>query len=77
MITLTPWQMILWIAGLELISIPLIIFTVNAIMIGYFKLKEKHAAELIGGIGKVFETLGNDLTKKIKEENVHDNKASA
>lgn len=69
--TLAPWQLLAWITGLELISAPLIIFTVNAIMVGYFKLKEQHHARMVGAAGKVFEKIGSELGDKLtnmKEE---------
>lgn len=75
--TMNPWQMLLWIAGLELISIPLFIFTFNSIMIGYYKIKEQHQVKIINGLSEVLKKTGDDLTKmatdklmKNKEETV-------
>lgn len=69
MSVLNPWQLLVWIAGLELISVPLIIFMINAIVIGYFKAKESHAAKMMNALGAAFEKVGNDiLTLKTKEE---------
>ena len=75
--TMNPWQILLWIAGLELISIPLFIFTINAIVIGYFKIKEQHQVKIMNGLSEVLKKTGDDLTKmatdkltKNKEETV-------
>lgn len=75
--TMNPWQMLLWIAGLELISIPLFIFTINAIVIGYYKVKEQHQVKIMNGLSEVLKKTGDDLTKmatdkltKNKEETV-------
>lgn len=68
MSSLNPWQLLVWIAGLELISIPLIIFMVNAIVIGYFKTKEQHQIKFINAIGGLFEKIGSDLMSKNSKE---------
>ena len=66
MASLNPWQLLAWIAALELISVPLIIFTVNAITIGKYKAQEQHQAKMIGTAGKVFETFGKELAAKLE-----------
>lgn len=67
---LNPWQLLVWIAGLELISVPLIIFMINAIVIGYFKVKEQHQIKFINALSELLKQAGNDLSAKInKEEN--------
>lgn len=81
---LSPRQLLAWIAGLEVISAPIIIFIFNAIMIGYFKAKEQHQSKMIGAFGKTVEAMGKDLTKKItenlpinKEDNEHVDQADS
>lgn len=69
---LNPWQLLAWIAGLELISIPLIIFTVNAIVIGYFKVKEQHQIKFMNALGGLFEKVGNDISKKMNKEETNE-----
>jgi len=66
--TMNPWQMLLWIAGLELISIPLFIFTINAIVIGYFKVKEQHQVKIMDGLSAVIKKAGDDLVNKAKDK---------
>jgi len=68
MASLTPVQLLLWIAGLELISIPLIIFTVNAIFIGFFKAKEQHQGRMLNSLAKTIETIAKTATEKIQEK---------
>lgn len=70
-VNLTPWQMLLWIAGLELISVPLFIFTFNAIAIGYFKLKEQHQSRIMNGLSEVFKKAGTDLEKMVNKSNTN------
>lgn len=68
---LSPWQLLMWIAGLELISIPLLIFLINSIIIGYFKIKEQHQAKMLKALGVMIESFGQKngvVTDKIKEE---------
>jgi len=60
---LTPWQMLIWIAGLELISIPLVVVTANSIISGYFKAKEMHFLKIIKALGEFLEKTGQDLIK--------------
>lgn len=68
--SMNPWQVLVWIAGLEVISIPLVIFMVNAIVIGYYKVKEQHQVRMLNALGGLFEKIGNDISsKKNKEEN--------
>lgn len=74
--TMNPWKMLLWIAGLELISIPLFIFTINAVIIGYYKVKEQHQAKHMNAISEVIKKAGSDFAQSIKdklEESKEDN----
>lgn len=73
---MAPWQVLVWIMGLELISAPIIIFTVNAISIGFFRAKEQHQARLLGSLGKILETAGNNLDK-IKEDLKNDSNTNS
>ena len=63
---LSPWQLLVWIAGLEIISAPILIFIANSIMIGYYKVKEAHQKRVLGTTGKILETFTNELENKIK-----------
>lgn len=67
---LNPWQLMLWIAGLELISVPLFVCTANMILGTYFKLKSTHQIKFMKALGEVLELAGNNLTNKMvkKEE---------
>ena len=67
-VNLTAWQMLLWIAGLELISIPLCIFMFNSIMIGYYKIKEQHQTRFMKAISEVIAKAGNDLSNLAKSK---------
>ena len=60
--TMNPWQVLLWWVCIAAVTIPLIIFTVNAILIGYYKIKEQH-------IGKILSKIKTD---KNKEETKND-----
>lgn len=68
MASLTPMQLLLWIAGLELISIPLIIFTANAIMIGFFRAKEQHQGRVANSISLSFEKIAKEVSDKLNEK---------
>lgn len=68
MTALNPWQLLLWIAGLELISVPLIIFTANAIMIGYFKAKENHIAKMLNAFSGTIENITKTVFAKTSKE---------
>lgn len=58
---MTPTMMLLWIAGLEVISVPILIFTFNAMMIGYHKIKEEHRMRMIKALGETFEQVGKNI----------------
>ena len=64
---MAPWQVLVWILGLELISAPVIIFVANAINIGRYRAQEQHQARMIATLGKILEELGTKLDK-FKEE---------
>ena len=72
-VTMAPWQILLWIAGVELISIPLIVFTTNAIFIGYFKLKEQHFVKMLNSVTTVLNAMIDAATNKLREEKNNDN----
>ena len=71
--TMAPWQVLLWIAGVELISIPLIAFTMNTIFIGYFKLKEQHFVKMLNSVATVLNATVDAATNKLREEKNNDN----
>ena len=58
---LEPWQLLVWILGLELISAPIIIFCANAISIGWYKAKEQYQIKSIARLGKIMEMFGKKL----------------
>lgn len=66
--TMNPWQVLLWWVCIAAVTIPLIIFTVNAILIGYYKIKEQHIGKICKAFGEVFSQAGSDILSKIKSE---------
>lgn len=64
---LSPWQFLLWIAGLELISIPLLIFLMNAIFVAWFRLKELHQIKVIRSIGEAMESISKKYTDMMSD----------
>lgn len=67
---MAPWQLLVWIMGLELLSVPIIVYVANAISIGFFKAKEQHQARMLNSLGNTFEKMGKDLDK-MKEDIKH------
>lgn len=67
--TLNPWQLLLWIVGLELLSLPLIVGGINSAFNGYFKAKEQHVGKLAKAIGDSLTEAAKTMIKK-KEEDV-------
>jgi hypothetical protein len=65
---LNPWQLLVWIAGLELISAPLLIFVINSAFVGWFRAKEQHQAKTLNALGSVIEEVGNKIEKRLKGE---------
>ena len=62
--TLTPWQTLLWIAAVELISLPLIAGFVRTIIDGYFKAKEEHIGRVFNSLGKAIEQIGKEAKER-------------
>lgn len=67
--TLSPWQTLLWIAALELISLPLIAGFVRSIIDGYFKAKEEHAGRVLNSLGKTIEQIGKEAKERASTKN--------
>jgi len=72
---MAPWQVLVWILGLELISAPVIIFVVNSINVGKYRAQEQHHARMIATLGKFLEEIGTKLNKD-KEEKKNVNETS-
>lgn len=64
---LNAWQLILWILGLEIVSAPIVVAVVKAIMDGYFHCKEMHFGRVAGVVGKILESNGKELKKVVKD----------
>ena len=58
---MSPLQMLLWIVGLELLSLPLIVGGVRAIIEGYFQSKEKHWSRVLTAAGNTIKKIGEDI----------------
>lgn len=65
--TLTPWQLLLWIVCLEILSAPLIAVLINTVIVGYFKVKESHIAKMAKALGKTLNVL-KTMNKSEKEK---------
>lgn len=59
---LTPIQLLLWILALEVLSVPVIVFCVNAIMIAYQKIKQENEVKRFKAIGGTLEHLAKNMT---------------
>ena len=57
---LSPWQLLLWIAGVELITLPLVIFCGKSIIHGYFESKREYLTSLLNAAGKTIEQMVKD-----------------
>ena len=64
---LNAWQLLLWIVGLELLSAPLIVASVSAVINGYFKAKEEHVGKMAKAAGTTITQLAESLKKEDKE----------
>ena len=58
---MSPLQTLLWIVGLELLSLPLIVGGVRAIIEGYFQSKEKHWSRVLTAAGNTIKKIGEDI----------------
>ena len=64
---LTAWQLLLWIVGLELLSAPLIVASVSAVISGYFKAKEEHIGKMTKAAGTTITQIAESFKKEDKE----------
>lgn len=62
--TLNPWQTLLWIVALEVVSLPLIVAAISSIIDRYYRSKEAHSARIMKAIANTID----EVTKKIKED---------
>jgi len=67
MANLTPWQLLLWIAAVLMISVPLISILINTIITGYFTAKEKHLYKITSNFSKAFENVLKEFINEIEE----------
>lgn len=71
MLNLSPWQLLLWLFGFEIITAPIVVAVANAIQDGYFRAKERHFAKIMNAVVNTIEEIEKDLSekaKKLKEE---------
>ena len=61
--TLNAWQLLLWIVGLEVLSLPLIAGCANSIIKGYFRAKEEHVSKVARAVGEAFTKMGEQVDK--------------
>ena len=66
---LTICQTILLYIAFLMITIPLVVGGINAVIVGYFKAKEQHLTRVVGAFAKAFEGLVKDMTEKAKKMN--------
>lgn len=64
MSSLTPVQMILWIIGVEVVSVPILAFLASWVISQYFKAKDISFARRLEGLGRMLQEIGGD-----KEDN--------
>lgn len=65
--TLNPWQMLLWIIGLELLSLPLIVAAANSIINAYYKAKEAHHGRILNALSKTIDEVTKTMKKRTDE----------
>lgn len=66
---LNPWQILLWIAGLEIVSAPIVIAMANGIFTGYFRAKEIHSGKVAKAIGNALQSMDlKDALSLLKKE---------
>ena len=64
---LTPWQLLLWIAGFELITFPLLAALVASFFNGYFRAKEQHTSNMANAVGEALKKTAETIKKNSKE----------
>ena len=65
---MTPWQLLVWIVGLEVITLPLIVGFVKSIITGYFAEKRKYLGDLAKALGETVSKMANDIKKEKSDE---------
>ncbi len=63
-----PWQLLLWIVALEIITLPLLVGFAKSIIAGYFAEKKKYVGDLARALGdtlsKAADVIGKGKEKK-------------
>lgn len=62
--SLTPVQLLIWIVGVELVSVPILSFLASWVISQYFKAKDISFARRLEGLGRMLREIGGD-----KEDN--------
>lgn len=68
MANLTPWQLLLWIVGVEIVSAPVIITIVRSAIDGYFRAKATHTSIMAKAVAEGLEMVAGNLPKPVKKE---------
>ena len=65
---MAPWQLLLWIVGLEVITLPLLVGFAKSIITGYFAEKRKYLGDLAKALGETVSKMANDIKKEKSDE---------
>ena len=66
--TLTPWQMLLWIVCLEIFTACIVAATVSTMQTAFLKAKEGHIARIAGAFAKAFEKAAKETLENLKKK---------
>lgn len=67
---LNPWQTLLWIAALEIITLPLLVGFISSIFDAWFRAKEKSIGRLVRATGKMLTEIGKSIKEKSQKKEV-------
>lgn len=63
-VNFTPWQILLWIVALELVTAPLLCMIFSSVFNAYYRAKDAHIGRVLNALGKTIEAATNKITKK-------------
>ena len=74
---LTPWQTLLWILALEMVSAPVLIILFNGIAAGYYKAKQAFIGNILGALGRTLEKAAENTQQKLEAQKTNKEQQAA
>jgi hypothetical protein len=77
MANLTPWQFLIWLAAVLMITVPLIAIMFGMIFNKYYKAKENFIYRTVSNFAKAFEATAKNITEELSKKGISNGKSKS